>query len=105
MLSSGLTYATVIEILVALGVGLLIGIERERRKADPHFGGAGGVRTHVIVALAGALAMQFPGYGLVIVGGIFVAALVLFAYAKDRSPDIGITSEITLFTTTSSTKP
>jgi len=28
-----------------------------------------------------------------------VAALVLFAYAKDRSPDIGITSEITLFTT------
>lgn len=96
---SGPSSAAVIGLLVALGVGLLIGIERERRKADPHFGGAGGVRTHVIVALAGALAMQFPGVGVVIVGGLFVAALVLIAYARDRSPDIGITSEITLFTT------
>jgi len=96
---SSLSDASVVGTLVALGVGLLIGIERERRKADPHFGGAGGVRTHVIVALAGALAMQFPGFGLVIVGGVFVAALVLLAYAGDRSPDIGITSEITLFTT------
>lgn len=43
--------------VVAFAVGLLIGVERERRKTDPSVGSAGGLRTHVIVALAGALAL------------------------------------------------
>ncbi|MFM7396693.1 MAG: MgtC/SapB family protein [Gammaproteobacteria bacterium] len=50
--------------IVAFAVGLLIGVERERRKQDPSVGAAGGIRTHVIVALAGALAVhetsEFP---------------------------------------------
>jgi uncharacterized membrane protein (DUF4010 family) len=91
--------ATIAGMAVALGIGLLIGLERERRKADPAFGGAGGVRTHAVVALAGALAMQFPGLALVGVGALFVGALVVASYLRDRSPDIGVTSEVTLFTT------
>lgn len=35
-------------IAVALGIGLLIGLERERRKRDSAVGMAGGLRTHEI---------------------------------------------------------
>ena len=90
---------TVAGLLVALGIGLLIGLERERRKLDPSFGAAGGVRTHAVVALSGALAMQFTGLLLVAVGAAFIGALVVVAYWRDRSPDTGVTSEVTLFTT------
>jgi uncharacterized membrane protein (DUF4010 family) len=90
---------TVAGLLVALGIGLLIGLERERRKSDPSFGAAGGVRTHAVVALSGALAMQFAGLLLVAIGAAFIGALVVVAYWRDRRPDIGLTSEVTLFTT------
>ena len=86
-------------IAVALGIGLLIGLERERRKRDSAVGMAGGLRTHAVVALAGALAMQFPGLLLVAAGAMFVGALVVVAYWRSRSVDPGITSEVTLFTT------
>jgi uncharacterized membrane protein (DUF4010 family) len=85
--------------VVAVAVGLLIGIERERRKRDPGVGTAGGVRTHVVVALAGAIAVQFEGVGLLIAGAVFLGALVVVGYWRERSADPGITSEITLFTT------
>jgi len=91
--------ADVAGFVVALAVGLLIGIERERRKRDPDVGTAGGVRTHVVVALAGAVAVQFPGVGVLVAGAAFVGALVVVAYWRDRSSDPGLTSEITLFTT------
>jgi uncharacterized membrane protein (DUF4010 family) len=84
---------------VAFAVGLLIGVERERRKQDPSVGAAGGIRTHVIVALAGAVAVQFPGVWVVVCGAAFIGALVVMAYWRDRSVDAGLTSEVTLFTT------
>lgn len=85
--------------IVALAVGMLIGIERERRKRDPSVGSAGGLRTHVIAALAGAIAVQFPGVAVLVAGAVFVGALMLAAYWRSRSADPGLTSEITLFTT------
>jgi len=85
--------------VVALAVGLLIGIERERRKRDPSVGTAGGLRTHVIAALAGAIAVQFPGVAVLVAGAVFLGALVVISYWRDRSADPGLTSEITLFTT------
>lgn len=89
-----------LSVLVALGVGLLIGTERERRKrSDPPVGAAGGVRTHAIVALSGALAMQFAGVIILAVGALFIGALILLAYWRERSDDIGVTSEVTLFVT------
>jgi uncharacterized membrane protein (DUF4010 family) len=84
---------------VALGIGLLIGLERERRKRDAAVGLAGGLRTHGVVALTGALAMQFQGTALVVVGALFVGALVVAAYWRGRSSDRGVTSEVSLFTT------
>jgi uncharacterized membrane protein (DUF4010 family) len=84
---------------VALGIGLLIGLERERRKRDSKVGLAGGLRTHAVVALAGALAMQFPGLLLVAAGALFIGALVVIAYWRSQSVDPGVTSEVTLFTT------
>jgi uncharacterized membrane protein (DUF4010 family) len=86
-------------IAVALGIGLLIGLERERRKRDAAVGMAGGLRTHAVVALAGAIAMQFPGLLLVVAGACFVGALVVVAYWRSQSVDPGVTSEVTLFTT------
>lgn len=84
---------------VAVTVGLLIGVERERRKQDPSVGASGGLRTHIIVALAGATAAQFPGVWLLVIGAAFVGGLVLMAYWRQRAVDPGLTSEITLFTT------
>ena len=40
---------------VALGIGLLVGLERERRKGDGPGRGAAGVRTFALVALLGGL--------------------------------------------------
>lgn len=85
--------------IVALAVGLLIGAERERRRRDPAVGMAGGLRTHVVTALAGALAVQFPGAAVVVVGALVIGALVVIAYWRDRSSDPGLTSEVTLFAT------
>jgi len=85
--------------IVALAVGLLFGAERERRRRDPTVGMAGGLRTHVVTALAGALAVQFEGVAVVVVGAIVIGALVVLAYWRDRSADPGLTSEITLFAT------
>ena len=89
-----------IGLLVALAVGSLIGLERERRRQDPAVGTAGGLRTHAVVAVSGALATLLPGgSALLIIGGVFVAVLVVLAYWRDRASDRGITSEVTLFTT------
>lgn len=85
--------------IVALAVGLLIGAERERRRRDPAVGMAGGLRTHVVTALAGALAVQFPGIAVAVVGALVIGALVVVAYWRDRSSDPGLTSEVTLFAT------
>ena len=43
-------------LLVALGCGLLVGIERERRKGRGPHRGAAGMRSFALVTLAGALA-------------------------------------------------
>ena len=43
-------------ILVALGAGLLIGVEREKRMKDDEVAAAAGVRTFAITALLGVLA-------------------------------------------------
>ena len=45
-------------LIVALGIGLLIGAERERRKGEGPFRAAAGVRTFAITAVLGAVAMN-----------------------------------------------
>ncbi|HWH74183.1 MAG TPA: DUF4010 domain-containing protein [Methylibium sp.] len=84
---------------VALGAGLLIGIERERRKGRGNDREAAGLRSFAVAALAGALAQGLPVPGLVAVGAALVAALTAIAYWKSRSRDPGLTTELALFAT------
>ena len=81
---------------VALGLGILIGLERERAKGAE---GGAGVRTFALIALAGAIAGYLDqNLGLGWLGlAIFVAvcALVICAYVlTSLRGDTGIATEI-----------
>ncbi|VTU29085.1 MgtC/SapB family protein [Variovorax sp. RA8] len=84
---------------VTLGVGLLIGIERERRKGQGEDRAAAGLRTFTVAALAGALAQLLPMPGLVVLGAGVVALLAALSYWKSQSRDPGLTTELALFVT------
>lgn len=79
---------------VALGIGLLIGAERERRK-----GGDGdavaGIRTFAVVALLGAVGASF-GTATLLLALAAVAGLLAIAYARDAGSDRGLTTEVSL---------
>lgn len=80
----------------AAGCGLLIGIERERRKGTGPYRALAGVRSFTLVSIAGATAALTAMPALVVVGAGMVAALTVVAYALDRSGDPGVTTEIAL---------
>lgn len=84
---------------VALGCGLLIGIERERRKGDGPGRAFAGLRTFAVACLAGAAAALTRIDGLVVTGAALVAALGVAAYWNDRSDDPGVTTELALLLT------
>lgn len=88
-----------IGLAVTLGVGLLIGIERERRKGQGEDRAAAGLRTFTVAALAGALAQLLPTPGLVVLGAGVVALLAALSYWKSQSRDPGLTTELALFVT------
>jgi uncharacterized membrane protein (DUF4010 family) len=93
----------VLGLLVALGGGLLIGLERERRKRRGADRAAAGIRSFALAAFGGALAQAADSPTLVALGGAAVAALVAVAYARSRfdprSRDPGLTTEVALFVT------
>lgn len=84
---------------VALGAGLLIGIERERRKGRGDDREAAGLRSFVVAAMTGALAQTLPTPGLVAIAAVLVGLLAAIAYWKSRSRDPGLTTELALFAT------
>jgi uncharacterized membrane protein (DUF4010 family) len=84
---------------VALGVGLLIGIERERRKGQGPQRAFAGVRTFALVALAGSLAQLTESVLLVTCGALLVVALGAVSYWRDKTKDPGVTTELALFVT------
>lgn len=84
---------------VALGVGLLIGAERERRKETGPNRSAAGIRTFVVSALLGAVSMLLEGELLLFGATTLVGAGALVAYRRTRAPDPGITTEFALILT------
>lgn len=88
-----------IGLLVALGCGLLIGIERERRKGKGEDREAAGVRTFTVTALLGALAQLLPAPGLIAAGAVVIGLLIAISYWKSRSRDPGMTTELALLAT------
>ncbi|ART47079.1 MgtC/SapB family protein [Acidovorax carolinensis] len=90
-------FSTALAVLAsAAGCGLLMGIERERRKGAGPERALAGVRSFTLASLAGAAAALTAIPALVVVGAALVAALTVVAYARDRSGDPGVTTEIAL---------
>ena len=84
---------------VALGCGLLIGLERERRKGTGRDRAAAGLRTFAVVALLGAIA-QIVSVWLSAVALGSVAVMAALSYWRLRDDDPGITTEVSLIATT-----
>lgn len=80
----------------ALGCGLLVGVERERRKGRGPGRAFAGLRTFAVTSVLGAATglTQLPG--LVVTGAWLVAALGGVSYWRDRSEDPGATTELAL---------
>ncbi|MES2712086.1 MAG: DUF4010 domain-containing protein [Pseudomonadota bacterium] len=79
---------------VALGIGLLIGLERERSKADQR--GTAGIRTFALASLLGAVAQQAGGVMLLAVALAGLVVLATLSYHRSRETDPGLTTEIGL---------
>lgn len=74
--------SNLVSLLAAVGIGLLIGLERGWRQRDEHAGGRiAGIRTYALLALGGALSGLLAlnvsiWFGLIGIGGIIVALLL-----------------------------
>jgi uncharacterized membrane protein (DUF4010 family) len=87
--------------LVALLIGALVGIDRERKKAAEPGGSFGGIRTHILFALIGAASAHLAHeraapwvlvVALAVVGAAVVASYVRSARGQDEPQ--GLTSEM-----------
>jgi uncharacterized membrane protein (DUF4010 family) len=83
----------------ALGSGLLIGIERERRKGFGASRALAGVRTFTLASLMGAACGLIAAPLLTFTGGVLIATLGAISHWRSRSRDPGVTTEIALFIT------
>jgi hypothetical protein len=88
-----------ISLVIAIGIGLLIGAERELRKGIGSRRGAAGVRTFALAAFAGGLSSYLKSEALLVA---VAAAAVLFsslAYRGTAREDPGLTTEFALLVT------
>ena len=84
-------------LLTALGIGLMIGVVRERTQ-PPHLLPAG-TRTHALVALLGSIGWLLSPWVFIAVL-LAVTALTVTAYHASVKDDPGLTGEIALLITT-----
>jgi uncharacterized membrane protein (DUF4010 family) len=91
--------------LIALLLGALVGIEREKHRRDEHPGGFGGLRTYILFAQAGAisawLSLHLQSPWLFVITVLVVALAVLTAYILENRHNptaLGLTSEISAIT-------
>ena len=89
---------TWLRLAIALGIGLLIGIERERRKGEGPARSVAGIRTFAVAALLGAVSLLLGGEILlsVVVCGVLLLAAIGY-YRSTEDP--GLTTEIALLLT------
>jgi uncharacterized membrane protein (DUF4010 family) len=90
--------ALLLPIATALGLGLLVGAVRERRKGS-EWRIAAGLRTHAVTALAGVVA-AWMGMPVLVVVLATVAVLAGLSYWRSSEKEPGITGEIALLLTT-----
>jgi uncharacterized membrane protein (DUF4010 family) len=87
-----------LNLAVALGVGLLIGAERERSKGNDPEKSSQGVRTFTIASLLGAVSTIF-NYWLLITSIVCVMVFTAVANYNQQDKDPGNTTEIALVLT------
>jgi hypothetical protein len=80
----------------ALGIGMLVGLERERHKGEGEHRAFAGLRTYSITGLLGYVTQQVGGALLLGLIALCLAVLVSTAYWKRQDKDPGITSEVAL---------
>ena len=88
-----------INLSVALGIGLLVGAERERRKGPDQQRSAAGIRTFAISALSGGVATVLDQAFVLLVVLLIVGGLSVVAYQRSHARDAGLTSEVALLLT------
>ncbi|HEY0943466.1 MAG TPA: MgtC/SapB family protein [Steroidobacter sp.] len=84
---------------VALAVGLLIGIERERSIGDKSHAAIAGLRTFTLISLAGAVGLWIGGIYVFIATGVIVGILIAVGYLRTHATDPGMTTEIAMVVT------
>ena len=89
----------VLKLGAALGIGLLIGVERERRKGFGASRSPAGIRTFAVGSLAGAVSVIVGGVMMLAVTTAGVLALVAIAYWRGNTKDPGLTTELALAVT------
>jgi uncharacterized membrane protein (DUF4010 family) len=83
---------------LALGIGLLIGAERERSNAS-RLSPIAGIRTFSISALMGSVAVILDAPGILPVSLVFLLVLIGIAYWRNSASNPGLTTELALFAT------
>lgn len=90
----------VVGFLVALGVGLLVGIDRERNKGDGPTRQAAGLRTFTLASLAGATAMAAGDEIVLAAVALGMVGFAGLSYWRAHDSDPGLTTETALVLTT-----
>jgi len=88
-----------ISLAAAVGIGLLVGLERERRKGGGPRRIQAGIRTFTIVSLLGAAAATAGGAWTLPAMILALAGLLAVAYARSPVTDAGITTGSALLLT------
>ena len=81
---------------VSLGIGMLLGVERERRKGDGAKRAPAGIRTFALVGLLGGVSWRVGGAVTAAVALGFVGLAAVVGYIRSRDADPGLTTEVAL---------
>src|SRR5215831_8042304 len=92
-------YTLAYKFAAALGIGLLIGAERERRKGEGPSRSPAGIRTFMIASLAGGVSWAVGGVPLLAVTFVGLAGLAAIGYVRTGEEDPGLTTETVLLLT------
>lgn len=87
------------DLSVALGIGLLVGAERERRKGEGPLRRSAGIRTFAAASLCGFAAQTVGSWVLLAATLLVIGALAWASYQQSRQHDPGMTSEIAILLT------
>ena len=86
----------VIRFAVALAVGVLIGIERERSKGQGPDRSVAGIRTFTLIALTGAVSLTLGAEPALLAFAAILGILIAVGYWRSRPRDPGLTTEVAM---------